>query len=47
MQIVEPAIQPKLTFTWRIMPQNPSVTPGISWKVQQQLPAGSTTLLEP
>ncbi|CKS63972.1 phospholipase C 3 plcC [Mycobacterium tuberculosis] len=31
-QIVEPAIQPKLTFTWRIMPQNLSDA-GISWKV--------------
>ncbi len=31
-QIVEPAIQPKVTFTWRIMPQNLSDA-GVSWKV--------------
>ncbi|BCI87068.1 hypothetical protein NIIDMKKI_22740 [Mycobacterium kansasii] len=31
-QIVEPSIQPKLTFSWRIMPQNLSDA-GISWKV--------------
>ncbi|WP_261890406.1 phospholipase C, partial [Mycobacterium marinum] len=31
-QIVEPTIQPKLTFSWRLMPENLSDA-GVSWKV--------------